>query len=146
MIQNILIGVIAFGVAVYWVSVVEPGESSSRPSLWEIWYRFPKFVLGFVAASIMFSTLNTVISGGDALVQSTIKGTTDVFRSWFFCLAFVCIGLETNFRRLAAYLQGGKPLVLYVVGQSLNLVLTLAMAWLMFEVVFKDLTRSLIAE
>ncbi len=71
-----------------------------------------------------------------------IKGTTDVFRSWFFCLAFVCIGLETNFRDLAEHMHGGKPLVLYVVGQSLNLVLTLAMAWLMFEVVFRDFIQS----
>jgi hypothetical protein len=33
-------------------------------------------------------------------------------------------------------MQGGKPLVLYVCGQSLNLALTLLMAWIMFEKVF----------
>jgi len=44
--------------------------------------------------------------------------------------------LETNFRELAQYFKGGKPLILYVVGQSFNLVLTLFMAWLMFEKVF----------
>jgi uncharacterized MAPEG superfamily protein len=34
------------------------------------------------------------------------------------------------------YLKSGKPLVLYVVGQTLNLCLTFAMAWLMFRVIY----------
>jgi hypothetical protein len=48
------------------------------------------------------------------------------------------IGLETKFSELAPYLKGGKPLVLYVCGQSLNLILTLIMAYLMFGVLFRD--------
>jgi hypothetical protein len=44
--------------------------------------------------------------------------------------------VETNFRELARHFRGGKPLVLYAMGQSLNLCLTLLMAWLMFEKVF----------
>jgi len=34
-------------------------------------------------------------------------------------------------------LERGKPLVLYVVGQSLNIVLTLAMAWYAFGVLYE---------
>jgi len=71
-------------------------------------------------------------------VDATIKGSTKALRGWFFCLAFVSIGLETNFRELGKYLHGGKPLMLYVCGQTLNICLTLFMAWLMFEVVFKE--------
>lgn len=144
MIQNILIGVIAFGVAVYWVVVVEESPSGRRPNAWEIWYRFPKFVLGFVAASVVFSILSGALTGGQFFVDSMIKGTTDVLRGWFFCLAFVSIGLETNFVELAKHLKGGRPLVLYVVGQTLNLCLTLLMAWLMFEVVFRESIQELV--
>ena len=144
MIQNILIGVVAFGVAVYWVAFVEPSETRIKPSLWEIWRRFPRFVIGFVAASLAFSYFSAVLSGGELLVDSTIKGTTDVFRGWFFALAFVSIGLETNFRDLAKYLEAGKPLVLYLCGQALNLCLTLLMAWLMFEVVFRDAVKKML--
>jgi len=144
MIQNILIGVIAFGVAVYWVVAVEETPTGRRPSAWEIWYRFPKFVLGFVAASVAFSILSTTLTGGQYLVDSMIKGTTDVLRGWFFCLAFVSIGLETNFAELAQHLKGGRPLLLYVCGQTLNLGLTLLMAWLMFEVVFRDAVQELV--
>lgn len=135
MIQNILIGATAFGVAVYWVLFVDRSAEGARPSVFEIWRRFPKFVLGFLAASLLFSWIYV----GGVAGQATVDAATDVtkaFRNWFFCLAFVSIGLDTNFRALSQQLQGGKPLVLYVCGQSLNLCLTLLMAWLMFVKVF----------
>jgi len=138
MIQNILIGVIAFGVAVYWVTYVEKREGAGRPSIGEIWVRFPKFILGFIAASIVFSMIQGMTESGTVVVDAMIDGVTKTMRGWSFCLAFVSIGLETNFRELAKQMAGGKPLVLYVCGQTLNLVLTLAMAWLMFKVVFPD--------
>lgn len=142
MIQNILIGVTAFGVAVYWVSFVETKESNIKPDAWEIWYRFPKFVLGFILASAVFSVLYVSMPGGEYVVSAMVKESSKVFRGWFFCLAFVSIGLETNFRELAKFLKGGKPLILYVCGQSLNLLLTLLMAWLMFSVFYKDVVTE----
>jgi hypothetical protein len=63
---------------------------------------------------------------------------TTPLRGWFFCLGFVAIGLESNFKELAAQMEGGKPMVLYVVGQSFNLILTLAVAWLAFVVLFPN--------
>lgn len=143
MIQNILIGITAFGVAVYWVTRVERTAGDVRPDAWEIWYRFPKFVIGFVLASIVVSTVYEAIFGGNVLVNAA-TGATKSLRGWFFCLAFVSIGLETNFRELGQYFRGGKPLILYLCGQTFNLLLTLAMAWLMFEVIFKDAVQSLL--
>lgn len=143
MIQNILIGVTAFGVAVYWVTRVEGKESQIKPDAWEIWYRFPKFVLGFVLASSVFSLMYVYMQGGDIIVPTMVKESSKVFRGWFFCLAFISIGLETNFRELTKFLKGGKPLILYVCGQSLNLILTLLMAWLMFSVFYKDAINEL---
>lgn len=136
MIQNILIGVVAFFVAVYWVLRVERKEDAAKPSALEIWRRFPKFILGFVTASLAFSVLYSTLPNGPQIIDAVIKGSSKTLRGWFFCLAFVSIGLETNFRQLAQYFKGGKPFVLYVVGQSFNLGLTLFMAWLMFEKVF----------
>ena len=48
MIQNVLIGAIAFAVAVYWVRYQEPSTTGDEPGMGEIWKRFPKFVLGFL--------------------------------------------------------------------------------------------------
>lgn len=135
MIQNILIGVIAFCVSVYWVRFQE-GDKENQVGVGEIWKRFPKFVLGFVAASLLFSWIYAAVPNGAELATVTIKEVTKNFRGWFFCLAFVSIGLETNFKELARQFQGGRPLILYITGQTLNLVLTLTMAWLMFEKLF----------
>jgi uncharacterized membrane protein YadS len=142
MIQNILIGVTAFCVATYWVTRVERDPNGDRPGISEIWYRFPKFVLGFILASILFSILHSTLVGGPEIVGAMIGGSTKTLRGWFFCLAFVSIGLETNFRELTPYFRGGKPLLLYLFGQTLNLTLTLLMAWLMFEVIFRDMVQG----
>jgi uncharacterized membrane protein YadS len=163
MIQNTLIGVVAFAVATYWVSVVErpsatgaaagsdgagaglPGEpgvapsASTRVGIGEIWRRFPKFVLGFVGVSLLASAM-AGLGAYEALgLDSVQSGVTKPLRGWLFCLAFVCIGLESNVQQFLPHLRSGKPLVLYVVGQSLNLLLTLAMAYLMFGWLFADM-------
>ncbi len=136
MIQNILIGVVAFGVAVYWVTYVERDGDAQRPRLIEIWRRFPRFVLGFVGASIVFSAIYSNGTAGSALAESVTKGVCIPLRGWCFCLAFVAIGLETNFREMAQYLKDGKAVTLYVCGQTFSLALSLLMAWIMFEKVF----------
>ena len=145
MIQNVLIGVTAFGIAVYWSMKVEAAEGQ-KVGWMEIWHRFPKFVLGFLAASVFFSFLYSQL-GSDAgftmVDNGVLRGFTRICRGWFFCFSFAAIGLATNFRELAHYFKGGKPLILYVCGQSFNLVLTLLMAYLMFYVVFPDITAAI---
>jgi len=145
MIQNVLIGLVGFFVALFWVTSVERDPAAPRPSLIEIWTRFPKFILGFVAASILFSFLLSPLFGslfdGDGMKlveQGVIKPVSNPLRGWFFCLAFVSIGLESDFKELAKQMEGGKPLVLYVVGQSFNLALTLLIAWLAFQLLFPN--------
>jgi uncharacterized membrane protein YadS len=142
MIQNILIGVVSFGVAVYWVTCIESNPESKRPSVSEIWHRFPRFILGFVLASVVFSAIASQWKGGPEMVDAMTTGSTVPLRGWLFCLAFVSIGLETNFRELFPYLKSGKALTLYVSGQCLNLCLTLLMAWIMFGIVFKSLLEK----
>ena len=130
MIQNILIGVVAFLVAVYWVTRVDAPGGADRPAAAQIWTRFPKFILGFLGASLLFSFVLTPTLGDDA-VAGIIDLTSDL-RGWLFCLAFASIGLESNFRTLAGQVSGGQPIQLYVVGQTFNIVLTLLAAWLAF--------------
>jgi uncharacterized membrane protein YadS len=145
MIQNILIGVVAFCVAVYWCARVDcvPGQ---RVSWWEIWYRFPKFVIGFMLASIIFSIIDGSV-GGDystAIIdQGVLRGWSRLLREWFFALAFTSIGLETNFREFGQYFKGGKPITLYVFGQAFQLCLTLLVAYIMFFVIFPGVTARI---
>jgi uncharacterized membrane protein YadS len=145
MIQNVLIGVIAFCVATYWCLKVDR-EAGRQVGAMEIWYRFPKFVLGFIGVSIAFSIIYARMGpdvGYTMIDNGVIGGLTKSLRGWFFCLAFVSIGLATNFRELKHHFKGGKPLILYVCGQSFNLCLTLLMAYIMFYLVFTRITENI---
>ncbi|MEE8413648.1 MAG: putative sulfate exporter family transporter [Dehalococcoidales bacterium] len=129
MLQNVLIGIIAFVVATIWVTKVEKVPGAARPSPWEIWFRMPKFIVGFLIASLFFSFV-LIPAMGDETVNGILK-FSKVFRKEFFALAFVSIGLGSNFRELGKYFKGGKPLNLYWVGQTFNILLTLLVAWLL---------------
>ena len=130
MIQNVLIGLVAFVVAVLWVTRIDRDRNAPKPTPMEIWYRFPKFIIGFVAASVGFSFILAPLLG-DKIVDAMLE-ISGGFQDYFFCLAFVSIGLESNFRELAKQMVGGRPMVVYIVGQSFNLILTLAMAYIAF--------------
>jgi uncharacterized membrane protein YadS len=145
MIQNVLIGVIAFCVAVYWSLKVERDAGRAVGPM-EIWRRFPKFVLGFMGVSILFSVIYGLMGsdvGYTMIDNGVIRGMTKNLRGWFFCLAFVSIGLATDFRELKHHFKGGKPLILYLCGQGFNLGLTLLMAYIMFYVVFTQVTAKI---
>jgi len=127
--QNVLIGVVAFLLAIYWTMRLKKNESEKAPSKLEIWYRFPKFILGFIFASMIFSLLLTPWMG-DKTVGS-ITGLTSTIRGWFFAMAFVSIGLDTKFSELVK-IGAGKPALVFVTAQIFNILLTFAFAWIFF--------------
>lgn len=120
--QNALIGIVAFLLALYWVVAVErkPGQ---KPSPIEIWRRFPKFVLGFVMASVIASL---GLLGGPQIQA------VNNLRNWFLTLAFVSIGLGFTFGELRRL--GGKPILVYLTATIFNTLLALGAAWLLFGV------------
>ena len=122
--QNALIGVAAFVLAIWW-TLRAGAASGQKPSAGVIWERFPKFVLGFILASAIFSF---------ALPADVVNGTRSALgelRTWWFALAFVCIGLETRFVELAAMDQG-RPALAFVGAQAFNVFWTLLLAYLLF--------------
>jgi len=124
--QNVLIGVAAFALTLWWTfRKGRAAGSEERPSARVIWDRFPKFVLGFVAASIVFSF---VLS--PETVAAT-KGTLGALRTTFFALAFVSIGLETRLTDLVT-LDRGRPALAFVGAQAFNVVWTLLLALALF--------------
>ena len=128
-IQNILIGFIAFAVAIFFATRVEKDPDSDvkvGPS--EIWKRLPKFILGFFAASLVASFIFQPIVGKDSV--SAINKVLDQYKNWAFVLAFTSIGLDTNFKAIGKQMTGGKPLILYIVGQLFNIVLTFAVVYI----------------
>jgi uncharacterized membrane protein YadS len=102
----------------------------------EIWHRFPKFIVGFLSASLVFSLVLVPLLGHDEV--KGILNITKGLRGWWFALAFVAIGLESNFRQLTSQLVGGKPIWLYITGQTFNIVLTLLAAYFAFGGILFD--------
>jgi len=125
--QNVLIGFVAFILSVVWtLKACKVGEAGREtPSAMEIWYRFPKFVLGFIVASLIFSFFL------DPGTVAATKGTLGGLRTWWFALAFTSIGLETRFGDLAK-LGGGRPAIAFLAAQGFNIVWTLLLAYLLF--------------
>ena len=121
--QNTLIGVMAFILALVFAS--RDPQKTNRPSPRVLWDRFPKFVLGFVIASILFSL--GWIDGG--------KGSAiDALKNWAFTLAFVSMGIDlslSEFRRM-----GWKPVAVFLMVTVFNTLLALLVSWLIFTYIF----------
>ncbi len=122
--QNALIGIAAFLLALYYATVVDR-KSGEHPSIRIIWDRFPKFVLGFIVASLLYSL--GWIDGGKGSVIEAIK-------NWSFTLAFVCMGLELSVNQLKQ--MGWSPVAVFLITTLFNTVLALGVSWLIFGVWF----------
>ena len=135
-IQNILIGFIAFFVAVFFATKVDK-EEGTKVGAGEIWTRFPKFILGFFVASLVASfVIQPLTKGMEFNGLSAVKAINNVldqYKNWAFVLAFTSIGLDTNFKSLFKQMQGGKVLWLYIVGQLFNIALTLFAVWFLLS-------------
>ena len=129
-IQNILIGFIAFFVALFFATKVEK-NSERKVGASEIWTRFPKFIIGFFVASLVASFIIQPLAGSADV--KAINTVLDQYKNWVFVLAFTSIGLDTNFKEIAKQLHGGKVLWLYVVGQLFNIALTFFAVWLLLS-------------
>ena len=129
-IQNILIGFIAFFTALFFATKVEK-TSERKVGAGEIWTRFPKFIIGFFAASLIASFVIQPLAGSADV--KAINSVLDQYKNWAFVLAFTSIGLDTNFREIAKQMHGGKVVWLYIVGQVFNIALTFLAVWLLLS-------------
>jgi uncharacterized membrane protein YadS len=95
---DIFIGIWAFVLGYIWTNHINAGTDKARAV--EIWQRFPKFILGFVAtfAVGLYLALGTPASVA-AKVPAAI-GEANTFRVIFFILTFFSIGVLSNFRKL----------------------------------------------
>lgn len=128
--QNALIGIVAIALTAYFALKVErqsdnPDPARARPSLREFWDRFPKFVLGFIAASVIGTLYLQFAADGKAAIA-----TVNDLRTWFLIFAFVAIGLEFSLRGLKE--AGWRPVVLFAAATVVNIVVALGLASLLF--------------
>lgn len=132
--QNVLIGVVAFFIALY-LSIKSDGSRSQRPSLGIVWDKFPKFILGFVVASLIFSFCQTYGIFPDAANSKLVETSlAKDLSSLFFALAFVCIGLDTRLKDILSR-ENRSTLYAFLGAQCFNIVVTFFVAWLLFGII-----------
>lgn len=123
--QNVLLGVAAFFISLMWA--YQGTHSQERPTAGVIWERFPKFVLGMVVASLVFSFCF------EPETAKVLGKTAKSLQSSFFSIAFVCIGLETRFKDIISK-ENRTPLKVFLTAQTFNIFVTLLVAYLIFGV------------
>lgn len=126
--QNVLLGLAAFAISIYWTysKSVDDETKKEKPTLKIIWERFPKFVIGFVFASILFSFFISKET------NDAVKDSLKSLQGLWFVLAFTSIGLETNFKELFVH-SNKKPLYAFLIAQTFNVIVTLLIAILLFK-------------
>jgi len=136
--QNALLGIVAVLLTLYFAFRVAPGAGRAaasgtrrigdRRSLAMLWERFPKFVLGFLLASIVATAL------AESLPADVLEPRLDAakeLQTWALTLAFVSIGLEFNASSIKE--SGWKPIVVFAAATLVNLVVGLGLALLLFR-------------
>lgn len=122
--QNVMLGFAALAISIYWTYKGKTHREMSNASI--LWERFPKFVLGFLVASLVFSFML------DVDVAKAVGKNTKNIQSALFSIAFVCIGLETRFSDIFNK-EFKKPLYSFLVAQFFNIIVTLIVAYVLFN-------------
>jgi uncharacterized membrane protein YadS len=137
--RDIWIGIWAFAFALIATIRWERAETGARPDAREIWWRFPKFVIGFFIASLIVTLLVT-FSSATAYAETIKPEVIDVMkglRGWAFVFCFLSIGLTTRFRELRGV--NWRTFSAFTSGVVVNVILGL----LLSAVVFSDFWSAL---
>jgi len=139
--RDVWIGIWAFVLAIIATTRWEKTETGRKPDAAEIWWRFPKFVIGFVIASLIITWVAHSYSMADygKLVTPGLSDPIKNLRTWAFIFCFLSIGLTTRFRDLAH--AGKKPLFAFSAGVVVNVVLGFVLSVYVFSDHWTSLTH-----
>jgi uncharacterized membrane protein YadS len=120
--RDIWIGVWAFVLSIVATTLWQSADAQ-KADAGQIWRRFPKFVLGFLAASVIITLVSRGYSYTDykKLVLPSLVTPLQALRTWAFTFTFLSIGLTTRIREFAAV--GGKPFIAFTAGVIVNVIL-----------------------
>jgi uncharacterized membrane protein YadS len=121
--RDLWIGIWSIVFAAIATFVWEKGESGRVPDAREVWWRFPKFVIGFFVASMLMSAFTGIFSTADfnSAVRPNLLAPLASLRTWTFIFCFLSIGLTTRFRDL--HVVGWKAFWSFTIGVAANVIL-----------------------
>jgi uncharacterized integral membrane protein (TIGR00698 family) len=114
--RSSFIGFVVLGYAIYWAAQGKAAVVKNKPLF--LWQKFPKFILGFIAISVLATA--GFFSAGQLNSLSNLS-------KWAFLPAFAGVGLRTHFRDLLH--QGWRPILVGVLGEIFIALLTLGMVF-----------------
>ncbi len=112
--RNAMIGFVVLGYAIYWAGQGQAKTVTNKAVF--LWNKFPKFILGFLAMSLLV--------GFHAFDKGQVASLGNLSK-WAFLLTFAGVGLRTNFREMSK--QGLRPFVVGALGEILIACLTLGL-------------------
>ena len=139
--RDVWIGIWALVLSIISVTYWERSETGGRIEYGQIWWRFPKFVVGFLVASVLVTLVTQGVSYADydKVVKPALIAPITTLRTWAFTFSFLSIGLTTRFRDFAP--AGGRPAIAFTAGVIVNLVLGFVLSVLVFGQYWTDLAR-----
>jgi uncharacterized integral membrane protein (TIGR00698 family) len=139
--RDVWIGIWAFVLAIVATTRWEAAETGRRADASQIWWRFPKFVIGFLLASALITWVTSAYSLADfnKLVNPSLVQPIKDLRTWAFIFCFLSIGLTTRFRGLAR--SGGKPFLAFSSGVVVNVILGFILSAFVFASHWEHLSR-----
>ncbi|MCO7125180.1 YeiH family protein [Sporolactobacillus shoreicorticis] len=130
--RDIFIGVWAFILAFISITFWENKKSGTKADASEIWHRFPKFIIGFFAASILLTIFIAANSAsGRAVINTDVIAPIKEFRTWAFTFTFLSIGLTTRFKELTSF--GWRPFAAFSTGAVVNIILGYVLSVLVLQ-------------
>jgi uncharacterized integral membrane protein (TIGR00698 family) len=130
--RDVWIGIWAFVLAIIATTQWERAQSGRKPEAAEIWWRFPKFVIGFLVASLLVTVVTagyTLADYNKNVVPSLVAPIKDL-RTWAFIFCFLSIGLTTRFGELVSV--GKKPFLAFSAGAIVNVVIGFILSAIVF--------------
>jgi uncharacterized membrane protein YadS len=121
--RDLWIGIWSVVFAAIATFVWEKGQTGRAPDAREVWWRFPKFVIGFFAASLLMSAFTSGFSTADfnSTVRPDVLAPLVSLRTWTFIFCFLSIGLTTRFRDL--HVVGWNAFWSFTIGVAVNVIL-----------------------
>jgi len=130
--RDVWIGIWAFVLSIVATTRWESTGVTRAPDAGEIWRRFPKFVIGFLLASVIITLVTVSVSYADfkKTVTPDLVAPLKNLRTWAFIFCFLSIGLTTRVRELAG--AGARPFWAFTSGVLVNVVLGFLLSTIVF--------------
>ncbi|HEX8964556.1 MAG TPA: putative sulfate exporter family transporter [Rhodocyclaceae bacterium] len=130
--RDLWIGIWSVVWALIATTVWERQETGAAPDVREVWWRFPKFVIGFFVASVLMTIVTSGYATADfnAAVKPNLILPLVSLRTWAFIFCFLSIGLTTRIRELQPV--GWKTFLAFSLGVACNVVLGYVMSVYVF--------------